>query len=91
MFRQNLNVHGIDSAASESQIIPVLIGESEDAVAAADELARHHLLAVAMRPPTVPPGTARLRLSVTLAHEPDDLVRAADRITQCTGCAAAPS
>jgi len=89
VFRLALHARGIDTSGSASQIVPVLIGESEAAIATAKVLQRHNLLAVAMRPPTVPEGTARLRLSVTLAHTPDDLTRAADLVADCATAAVA--
>src|SRR5690349_8660050 len=46
-----------------SPIVPVLIGREEDALAASDMLAQEGFLAAAIRPPTVPAGTARLRLT----------------------------
>lgn len=49
-----------------SQIIPVMVGESDTAVKLAAELRDdHHIFATAVRPPTVPEGTARLRFSIT--------------------------
>jgi 8-amino-7-oxononanoate synthase len=47
-----------------SQIIPVILGTNERAVEVAAELQRHGFDVRAIRPPTVPPGTARLRISV---------------------------
>jgi glycine C-acetyltransferase/8-amino-7-oxononanoate synthase len=64
----------------ESQIIPILIGENEGAVRLAEALWQEGLYVKAIRPPTVPPGTSRLRLSVTLAHSRDDLAAAAETI-----------
>ena len=57
--------------------IPVLIGDNQLAVALAEGLFEEGILATAVRPPTVPKGTARLRLSVTLAHEKEHLDKAA--------------
>jgi 8-amino-7-oxononanoate synthase len=71
---------GFDLAALESPIIPVPIGESEKAVALADQLWQRGILAKAIRPPTVPPGSARIRLTVTLAHSHADLERAAGEL-----------
>ena len=65
---------------SQSQIIPVLIGENARTLAVAQRLRAKGILAVAIRPPTVPEGTARLRLSVTLDHTAEDLEWAAQEI-----------
>jgi len=63
-----------------SQIIPVIIGDNEKAVAAAGAIQKQGIYARAIRPPTVPKGTARIRLSVTLAHTRADLENAAIKI-----------
>jgi 8-amino-7-oxononanoate synthase len=76
-FRELLAANGFDVTPSQSQIIPLRVGESERTVALAQAVLRRGILAVPVRPPTVPPGTARLRLSVTLAHGDGDLERAA--------------
>jgi 7-keto-8-aminopelargonate synthetase-like enzyme len=66
---------------SQSQIIPILIGDVDRATRIAESLRDEGIIAVGIRPPTVPEGTARLRLSVTLAHTEEDLQRAAGIIT----------
>lgn len=53
---------------AQSAIIPIILGSSEAALAASEALKRHGMLAVAIRPPTVPPGTARLRLTFSANH-----------------------
>lgn len=68
---------GLDTRPSCSPIIPVLAGSNDRALALAAALEREGILAVAIRPPTVPPGTARLRLSLTRAHTEADLHRLA--------------
>lgn len=66
-------------AAPQSQILPVIIGESEAALQVAEKLQGAGFDVRAIRPPTVPPGTARLRISITLHTSEsgiDALVRA---------------
>ena len=79
-FRSLLHEAGLDTLDSQSQIIPIVIGDNEKAVAASLKLREQGIIAAAIRPPTVPEGSARLRISITLAHLVDDLERAAKQI-----------
>lgn len=81
-FRGQLNAAGFDTLQSDSQIIPIVIGDNQQTLTAARRLRDAGILAAAIRPPTVPPGTARLRLSVTLAHTIDDLDRATETLAR---------
>lgn len=63
-LRRRLRATGIAVADGVSQIVPVVLGENDRAVRVAQLLARQGFDARAIRPPSVPPGTARLRLSV---------------------------
>jgi 7-keto-8-aminopelargonate synthetase-like enzyme len=82
VFRKRLQEAGLDVLNSQSQIIPVLIGENARAIEVAGKLKSRGILAVAIRPPTVPEGTARLRLSLTLDHSEEDLAWAAREIAE---------
>jgi 8-amino-7-oxononanoate synthase len=64
-----------DTAASATQIIPVIVGQNEAALSAAEFLRREGFAVRAIRPPTVATGTARLRFSLTAAIGEKDLVR----------------
>lgn len=81
-FRRALQEAGFKTFASASQIIPLLVGDNRKALALAERLRAEDIFAVAIRPPTVPRGTARLRLSVTAAHTEEDLARAAEAIVR---------
>jgi 8-amino-7-oxononanoate synthase len=72
-LRQELRKRGFDTGTSESHIIPVILGSNEAAVAHAESLATAGFTVRAIRPPSVPPGTARLRLSVTANLQRKDL------------------
>ena len=58
-----------------SPIIPIIVGAEDRAVAASGALATEGILVPAIRPPTVPAGTSRLRVTVSAAHTRDDLKR----------------
>jgi 8-amino-7-oxononanoate synthase len=72
-FRNGLQKLGYSTLASETQIIPLLIGDEMRALRVAEALREHGVYAVAIRPPTVPPGAARIRFSVMLSHTEEDL------------------
>jgi len=57
--------------------VPLIVGSSRAALAVSRALEEQGVLAVAIRPPTVPEGTARLRFSFTALHDEDDVERAA--------------
>jgi 8-amino-7-oxononanoate synthase len=67
-LRSELRAAGFDTAASDSQIVPVILGANDAALAFASHLQARGYGVRAIRPPSVPPGTARLRLSVTSQH-----------------------
>lgn len=77
LFKECLRQDGLAADLGPSQIIPIQIGTSDAAVAAAQRLRAHGLFVPAVRPPTVPEGTARLRFSITRHHGEADLRLAA--------------
>ena len=64
---------GIDTAGSTTQIVPVVVGDAAAALDLAAALERHGVLGIAIRPPTVPPGSSRIRLALSATHEEADL------------------
>ena len=73
--RQFSEAVGLERA--ESSIVPIMLGTPERALAASAVLDREGFLVAAIRPPTVPAGTARLRITFTAAHSEDDVARLA--------------
>ncbi|RAK57262.1 8-amino-7-oxononanoate synthase [Phenylobacterium deserti] len=70
---------------AQSAIVPVVLGEAERALEAAADLERQGLLAVAIRPPTVPAGTARLRLAFCALHSEDQVDQLAEAVRPWVG------
>jgi 8-amino-7-oxononanoate synthase len=66
--RNAFSAFGIDTAGSSTQIIPAMVGDAGTALALADALRAQGILAVAIRPPTVPAGTSRIRFALSAAH-----------------------
>ncbi|PPQ39680.1 8-amino-7-oxononanoate synthase [Rhodoblastus acidophilus] len=84
-LRIRLRGAGFDCGASASQIVPVLIGGETETLDLAAQLDERGFLVAAIRPPTVPPGTARLRLSLSAAHSAADIAALADALIECGG------
>ncbi|HUK31172.1 MAG TPA: 8-amino-7-oxononanoate synthase [Candidatus Acidoferrum sp.] len=74
-LRARLRESGWDTLASQSQIVPVMVGDNAAASRIAAELAEKGFAIRAIRPPTVPEGTARLRISLTCNLTNEDLER----------------
>jgi 8-amino-7-oxononanoate synthase len=74
-FRAGSAQLGFTLAESETPIQPLLVGEARAALALADGLRERGFLVPAIRPPTVPDGSARLRVSFSVAHTPDQVDR----------------
>ena len=79
--RSSLAARGISVLPGTSQIVPVLIGANERAVHVAASLQREEFDVRAIRPPSVPPGTARLRVSINVGVTEAQLDRFADALT----------
>lgn len=74
-MRNRLHKLGYDTNKSTTQIIPIIVGKDEDAAALAQYLEEGGIFAPAIRTPTVPDGTARIRLSLTVNHTREHLER----------------
>ncbi|RAU35475.1 8-amino-7-oxononanoate synthase [Enterobacter sp. ECC-175] len=72
-FRQGAQALALQVTDSQSAIQPVIVGENDRALALAQTLRDGGMWATAIRPPTVPSGTARLRLTLTATHEAQDI------------------
>lgn len=79
-MRQGLTQLGFDILHSTSHIIPLFVGDVRCATEMAAALMNEGLFLLAIRPPSVPPGGARLRLTVMATHTREDLSRALESI-----------
>jgi 8-amino-7-oxononanoate synthase len=67
-FRSALNAAGLDTGASSTQIVPLILGSEDRALRMARQLEAEGFLALAIRPPTVPAGSSRIRFSFSALH-----------------------
>ena len=86
-LRASLVAAGIRCGASSTHVVPVIAGSNEAALHVASELQRAGFAAKAIRPPTVPPGTARIRISLTSRLTREQTRRLADLLR--AACASA--
>jgi 8-amino-7-oxononanoate synthase len=76
--RERLSSAGLAPPPGDSPIIPVVLGSESAALKAADYLLQEGLLVIAVRPPTVPRGSSRLRVSLSCDHSDEEV----ERLTQ---------
>jgi 8-amino-7-oxononanoate synthase len=76
-MREALVAEGLPTGPSETQIVPVMVGDPEAAVQLSELALERGIFAQGIRPPTVPEGTSRLRLATMATHRAAELVRAA--------------
>jgi 7-keto-8-aminopelargonate synthetase-like enzyme len=77
VLRGELVQQGFDVGASRTQIVPLVIGDAALAVKICEQALAHGVFAQAIRPPTVPVNTSRLRLAVMSSHHEEELRTAA--------------
>jgi 7-keto-8-aminopelargonate synthetase-like enzyme len=81
-MRVELTKYGVQVNQAETPIIPIIVGSAEKATTIANRLNQQGIILSAIRPPTVPVGESRLRLTVSAAHNQADLVAAARKIAK---------
>ncbi|GAB4352986.1 MAG: 8-amino-7-oxononanoate synthase [Gammaproteobacteria bacterium] len=84
-FRQGAEALGFRLMPSETPIQPILIGDPEKALRLSDALWERGLLITAIRPPTVPRGSARLRVTFSAAHSESQVDRLLDALEELRG------
>jgi 8-amino-7-oxononanoate synthase len=77
VLRAELAREGFDVAGSQTQIVPLVVGDAGLAMGVCEAALQRGVFAQAIRPPTVPDGTSRLRLAVMATHTKDELREAA--------------
>jgi 8-amino-7-oxononanoate synthase len=82
-FRDGAEQLGLELMASETPIQPLLIGEAGEALALSKRLEQLGILISAIRPPTVPDGTARLRITFSAAHSEEHVDRLLSALEAC--------
>jgi 8-amino-7-oxononanoate synthase len=78
-LREALGQQGLSPGRSRTQIVPLIVGDPRQAMALCERSLEERVFAQAIRPPTVPAGSSRLRLAVMATHSSDEL-RAAARV-----------
>jgi len=77
VLREALAAHDLPVGESDTQIVPLIVGDAADTVRASERALERGVFAQAIRPPTVPEGTSRLRLAVMASHTRSELREAA--------------
>ncbi len=72
-FRDEMSSIGFDCGLSQTQIVPIMIGDAKEALRISEHLKENGVWATAIRPPTVPSNTARLRFAFSATHSENDL------------------
>ncbi|MGH6673658.1 MAG: 8-amino-7-oxononanoate synthase [Xanthobacteraceae bacterium] len=87
MRKARLFARALNLPEPQSAIVPLILGDADSALAAARALEEDGFLVVAIRPPTVPQGTARLRFAFTAGHSDSEIERLAESVRgRVLGC-----
>ncbi|MBI4464891.1 MAG: 8-amino-7-oxononanoate synthase [Acidobacteria bacterium] len=89
-LRNGLEQMGFELGPSQSQILPLLLGEERRTMTAGRFLLRHGVFVQGIRPPTVPVGTARLRISATAAHSEAEVEEALEAFMRLSAALHSP-
>lgn len=81
-LKSHLNLSKWQLMPSETAIQPLLVGKNQAVVSLSEYLQKLGILVPAIRPPTVPANTARLRISLSAAHQEQDVIKLAEAINQ---------
>ena len=87
-FREGVSRIGLESLSSDTPIQPIVIGDPRQALTLSEALEERGILVTAIRPPTVPEGTSRLRITLTAGHtlaDVDQLLAALEESGQTLG------
>jgi len=79
-LRTALADEGLEVGRSQTQVVPIQVGEAKGAMELCEAALRRGVFAQGIRPPTVPEGSCRLRCTVMATHRPEELVGAARQI-----------
>ncbi len=80
LFRDGINRLGFSIPPLPTPIFPLILGDEKEAIALSNYLYKEGIFVPAIRPPTVPKGQSRLRISVSASHLPEDIERLLDLI-----------
>ncbi len=80
VLRAALADRGMAVEPGETPIVPLIVGDAQAAVSASERALERGVFAQAIRPPTVPAGTSRLRLAVMASHTKSELREAAETL-----------
>ena len=81
-FKEELHAAGFDTKGSETQIIPIFVGEAERTMEFSQLLLEEGIFVQGIRPPTVPAGSCRLRCTLMATHSENDLELAIQAIAR---------
>lgn len=82
-FRRGASALGYELMPSRTPIQPIMVGDNWSALALSQALEQRGLMVTAIRPPTVPEGEARLRVTFSAAHSTADLEKLLDALAEC--------
>ncbi|HEX6602053.1 MAG TPA: aminotransferase class I/II-fold pyridoxal phosphate-dependent enzyme, partial [Solirubrobacterales bacterium] len=80
LLRRSLSAEGLEVGKSTTQVVPVRVGEAETTMQLCESALEQGVFAQGIRPPTVPEGSCRLRLTAMATHRKEDLVAAAHMV-----------